>query len=1088
MDRIDILKRENLYKAQLSRISDVKFTFREMDIIACILHNRGEKKIGSLLDISYRTVGVHSRNIMSKIGTSSREYLIDFIEKSGKLKYVREYYNCLIIESYFKAALSKIRMISKSESYSLNAMASNEKQKLILEKIFLYLECANVSISIKEESSNNKDFFELQNLSKEKSSKNILINLSNENIDKKDNYEIIDFAEDSNFFFKILDIIKITHSNPGISKIIGDFEKEYSCIANSSSLVPDDLKNRKILKPRNTYKYALIFTAAIAILVGLFFTIDSSVKQSSENKQSWNLPLLLRNYVNRPELTNKIDKKIDAAMQDGEEEIIIGLTGLGGIGKSTLANYYIHHSKRNYAFRVWFNAESKETLNNHFLEIGAKYNIFTDNIPISQKILSVKEFLASFDSAIIVYDNALNMESIEEYLPSKGHIIITSRNYNMPNAIQVGVMNISESTKLLDNLMPKEAKKKENYKLLLEELANKLDKLPLALTQAGAYINLNAISIDNYISFFESEESKLLSSDVMPSMDHHKPAYVSWELILKDIDKDPKGKVAIDLLDFISVCNAEQVPRKLLSQYLYHKTDSEAATSLFDILKLLQNYSLVNISHNGVSIHRLVQSWRLKTLTKEEKLSLVRKGVTLIEELYPRKNQTTEDVKLIRALLPHAEMFFFHLGGNKDTIDHANIYSIVADFVYTLGEYGKSKEYVENAIKIYQKSYPNNKAEIAYFIHQLGMTYRALGEYEYSRRYLYKALKLKRDLYKNDNLEVAYTLYQIGKTYRATEDYNLSKKYLDESLNIRERLLPKKHLEIAHTYHQLAKTHRKLGNYKIAEKLLLEDLKIKKQNLGEDHMEVAHTYHQLGTISHLLGNYLQSIDFSKKALKYFKENLGEEHIVSSDIIYQMGVTYREIGNFTDSIKYLEHDLKINMKNLGKNHISVFYPLHQLGITHRKMKNYNRSLDLLNKALDLKSHYLTKDHLEIAYTLDQLGVTNMKVNNCKKSRELFNDSLKIKLKHLPDQHLEIAYTLYRMGAAHNLCKKYDGAIALLEKSLKMREEILGEEHIKLSSILFQLSKSYKAKKDYEKSKSLYRRAKSIIKKFNKQKQI
>jgi len=78
-------KTRELYDSYLNNIKDINFTHREIDIIACVLHNRGEKKTASLLSISPRTVSAHIHNVMLKLGCNSREHLIDFIEKSGKL-------------------------------------------------------------------------------------------------------------------------------------------------------------------------------------------------------------------------------------------------------------------------------------------------------------------------------------------------------------------------------------------------------------------------------------------------------------------------------------------------------------------------------------------------------------------------------------------------------------------------------------------------------------------------------------------------------------------------------------------------------------------------------------------------------------------------------------------------------------------------------------------------------------------------------------------------------------------------------------------------------------------------------------------
>ncbi len=41
-------KKEQLYSSHLQEIGGVKFTAREVDVIACILHNRGEKKIAAI--------------------------------------------------------------------------------------------------------------------------------------------------------------------------------------------------------------------------------------------------------------------------------------------------------------------------------------------------------------------------------------------------------------------------------------------------------------------------------------------------------------------------------------------------------------------------------------------------------------------------------------------------------------------------------------------------------------------------------------------------------------------------------------------------------------------------------------------------------------------------------------------------------------------------------------------------------------------------------------------------------------------------------------------------------------------------------
>lgn len=42
---ISLNKKKDLYENYLSKIGDIKFTFREIDVIACVMHNRGEKRL-----------------------------------------------------------------------------------------------------------------------------------------------------------------------------------------------------------------------------------------------------------------------------------------------------------------------------------------------------------------------------------------------------------------------------------------------------------------------------------------------------------------------------------------------------------------------------------------------------------------------------------------------------------------------------------------------------------------------------------------------------------------------------------------------------------------------------------------------------------------------------------------------------------------------------------------------------------------------------------------------------------------------------------------------------------------------------------
>ena len=121
----------NLYEEQLTTISGIKFTHREMDIITFIFHTRGSSKIASLLSISNRTVETHTANIMRKMDTNSREGIIDFVNKHGHTLRIKKHYQALLVQLNFSKRLQEVARHTKNKNLTstiiFNCTNSEEK-------------------------------------------------------------------------------------------------------------------------------------------------------------------------------------------------------------------------------------------------------------------------------------------------------------------------------------------------------------------------------------------------------------------------------------------------------------------------------------------------------------------------------------------------------------------------------------------------------------------------------------------------------------------------------------------------------------------------------------------------------------------------------------------------------------------------------------------------------------------------------------------------------------------------------------------------------------------------------------------------
>ena len=240
------IKREEIYREHLRDIAGVKFTLREIDIIACILHNRGAKKIGSLLNIASRTAATHTYNIMQKLRTNSREYIIDLVEKSGKLQHLRLYYANLLTEAAFIKMLNTIKKLLNSTkiTYHLNSDTSDDMANVFALQISKYLALAGINIATDTthtdtDGKNIQNYYlhvidkvEDINLLPKDSIVLVLGEYDNKfDIDATAKY--IDFSPKDNFYFSCIRLIEYLVDKPDIQKTTNDFKTEYRSLQNS---------------------------------------------------------------------------------------------------------------------------------------------------------------------------------------------------------------------------------------------------------------------------------------------------------------------------------------------------------------------------------------------------------------------------------------------------------------------------------------------------------------------------------------------------------------------------------------------------------------------------------------------------------------------------------------------------------------------------------------------------------------------------------------------------------------------------------------------------------------------------------------
>ena len=229
-----------------------------------------------------------------------------------------------------------------------------------------------------------------------------------------------------------------------------------------------------------------------------------------------------QNLVGREDLLSQLatvlqlEQKADLAKRKPH-----AFVGLGGIGKTHLVIEYAYRYRPSYHAILWVDAE-RETLKSSLAGI-AKLLGFPDKGKVDELIEDelineVKVWLERHSQWLLILDNVEDLALVKEIPPKtlQGQVLLTTRTQVMGDVadkLEVKVMRPEIGAMLLLRragklaadapLEPASFKDAEIAKQLSDELGG----LPLALDQAGAYIDATDGTLQDYYQLYQSERA-----------------------------------------------------------------------------------------------------------------------------------------------------------------------------------------------------------------------------------------------------------------------------------------------------------------------------------------------------------------------------------------------------------------------------------------------------------------------------------------------------------------------------------------------------------------------------------------------------
>jgi tetratricopeptide (TPR) repeat protein len=714
----------------------------------------------------------------------------------------------------------------------------------------------------------------------------------------------------------------------------------------------------------------------------------------------------------------------------------------------------------------------------------------------------------------ILVDNVENLELISPLLPQRGdkvwnngQVILTTQNTNCVPPDSSLTKHISLSLGMNDQecrqLLSKLSKPDDNdvNDPLLDEVAEKLDRQPLAMAAAAVYMRevieskyLPDFSWRDYLGKLEKGERKLTAKRLREINSAAYSSTMSTAVHLAVEKCAESNTILKNTFHLFSLISFEPLPLDLVVKYIQQQHKELKAEDISPVIKHCSLFVHVGNDEHDIRLHRVVhEEFREFCLSKEPHINdFFQTGIPNIASVIHNVVQTMyhfEGRKDETKLIPHLKAF--HTEMNKLFADHA-LYSISLDFekneisqIYLyfghtsrrFFEFKLSMAFLKSNFEILEVS--KNYLFIAHTYEELGLLHLDMGEFTKADSYLHQSLEIQLEQLGPNHINVADSHNNLGIVCKNNGDLQLAGDYHQRALEIQLEQLGPNHIKVADSYNNLGIVCRNKGDLQIAKDYHQRALEIQLEQLGPNHINVATSYNNLGNVCQNKGDLQLAEDYLHQSLEIHLEQLGPNHINVADSYNYLGIVCRNKGDLQLAGDYHQRALEIQFEQLGPNHIKVADSYNDLGIVCRNKGDLRLAKDYHQRALEIQLEQLGPNHIKVATSYNNLGNVCQSKGDLQLAEDYHQRALEIHLEQLGPNHINVAYSYNNLGL---VCKnKGDQQLAedYHQRALGIKLEQLGPNHIKVATSYNNLGLVCKNKGDLQLAKDYHQRALGIL---------
>ena len=673
---------------------------------------------------------------------------------------------------------------------------------------------------------------------------------------------------------------------------------------------------------------------------------------------------------------------------------VFALSGLGGIGKTQLALEYAYRHAQDYSALFWIGAETEESMLTDVAAIAALLELPERSEADQNRLLAAFTcWLASQRDWLLILDNLEVGTLGQRLLPPTRHgaVLITTRRQavgTLAQLLEVERLPTEEGMQLLLKRAYRLESGQEpvlaEEKALARQLTEALGGLPLALDQAGAYLQETGCSLATYLQLYQTAPLRLLSER---SAEEPHPASVvrTFGLAYQRLEQRNVGAAA--LVQVAAYLAPEAIPEQMLIQGA-EQLGPEIARLVADpfhyqaAFKEVLAYSLLSrqASAGTVTMHRLVQAVIRELVGEARQRVWAERVVRLVAAAFPDARDYTTWEQCQR-LLPHAMACAGHMERWGFCFPEAGgLFNQAGEYLKQRAQYGAALPLVQRGLAIREQALGPVHSDVAQSLNNLAVLFWRQGKYSEAVPLAQRSLSIREQALGPTHPDVAQSLNTLVVLFHALGHATEAIPLVQRGLVIREQALGPTHPDVAQSLNNLADLY--LGQRRPAEALPLAQraLSIREQALGPDHPDVAIVLITLADLYHAQGQDVEALPLAQRALVIWEQALGPTHPNVAESLNSLALLYRAQQQYEQAELLYQRALHLQEQVLGPDHLNVAQSLNNLAAIYQDQRRYAEALLSYQRAAKiyeraLPDHPNTLAYLEhLAVLLRQMGRT------------------------------------------------------------------------------------------------------------------